>query len=111
MNPEFSLSPSASKRIAYLIEKRNDPDIKLRISVEGGGCSGFQYKYNFVSDATTDEDLYIEQDKAKVIIDLVSLDLIKGSMLDFNEDLNGSYFQMKNPIAASGCGCGNSFSV
>mgnify|MGYP006449685805 CR=1 FL=1 len=111
MNPEFSLSPSASKRIAYLIDKRNDPNIKLRISVEGGGCSGFQYKYNFVSDKVTDEDLYIEQDNAKVIIDLISLDLIKGSMLDFNEDLNGSYFQMKNPIAASGCGCGNSFSV
>lgn len=108
---DFSLSTNASKRIAFLISKRNDPQIKLRISIEGGGCSGFKYNYNFVTDNATKEDLYIEQDGAKVLIDLVSLELIKGSILDFTEDLNGSYFQMKNPIAASGCGCGNSFSI
>jgi len=108
---DFSLSPSAIKRISFLIEKRNDLNIKLRISVEGGGCSGFQYRYNFVTDIATIDDLYIEQDGAKILIDLISLELIKGSFLDFTEDLNGAFFQMKNPIAASGCGCGNSFSV
>ena len=108
---DFSLSPSACKRIAYLIAKRDNPQIKLRISVEGGGCSGFQYRYNFVEDRISSDDLYIEQDGAKVLIDLTSLELVKGSMLDFSEDLNGAYFQMKNPIAASGCGCGNSFSI
>lgn len=108
---DFALSASAIKRISFLIEKRNDPNIKLRISVEGGGCSGFQYRYNFVTDQTTTDDLYIEQDGAKILIDLVSLELIRGSMLDFTEDLNGAFFQIKNPIAASGCGCGNSFSV
>ena len=108
---DFSLSPSACKRIAYLIAKRDNPQIKLRISVEGGGCSGFQYRYNFVEDSISSDDLYIEQDGAKVLIDLTSLELVKGSMLDFSEDLNGAYFQMKNPIAASGCGCGNSFSI
>jgi len=108
---DFSLSASACKRIAFLIAKRDDPQVKLRIAVEGGGCSGFQYRYNFVTDQATSEDLYIEQDGAKILIDLTSLELVKGSILDFTEDLNGSYFQMKNPIAASGCGCGNSFSV
>lgn len=108
---DFSLSTSAAKRIAFLIAKRNDSEIKLRIIVEGGGCAGFQYKYNFVKDAITEDDLFIEQDGAKVLIDNISLELIKGSMLDFTEDLSGSYFKMKNPLAASGCGCGNSFSV
>ncbi len=108
---DFSLSDNACKRIAFLIKKRNDPQIKLRISIEGGGCSGFQYRYNFVSEEATKDDLYLEKDGAKVLIDLTSLELAKGSTLDFKEDLNGSYFQIKNPIAASGCGCGNSFSI
>ena len=108
---EFLISPSACKRIAFLIAKRNDANIKLRISVEGGGCSGFQYRYNFVTDQITSDDLYIEQDGARVLIDLTSLQLIKNGALDFTEDLNGAYFQIKNPIAVNGCGCGNSFSV
>ena len=107
----FFLSQSASKRISFLISKRDNNEVKLRISVEGGGCSGFQYKYEFVTDKVSDNDLYIEQDGARVLIDSVSLELVKGSTLDFNEDLNGSFFQIKNPVAASGCGCGNSFSV
>ena len=108
---DFSLSPSACKRIAFLIAKRNDPAMKLRISIEGGGCSGFQYRYNFVNEEVAADDLYIEQDGAKVLIDQTSLELVRGSILDFTEDLNGAYFKVKNPIAASGCGCGNSFSV
>jgi iron-sulfur cluster insertion protein len=113
MNQEniFTLSESAIRRISFLINKKNDPSIKLRILVEGGGCSGFQYRYEFVNDDITAEDLYIEENGAKVIIDYVSLELIKGSCLDFLEDLAGSHFQIKNPIAKSGCGCGNSFSI
>jgi iron-sulfur cluster insertion protein len=111
MSSDFFLSDSACKRVAFLIAKRDDPSVKLRISVEGGGCSGFQYRYNFVSDSISPDDLYIEQGGAKVLIDLTSLELIKGSILDFTEDLNGAFFQIKNPMAASGCGCGNSFSV
>lgn len=107
----FELSESACKRIAFLIKKRNNPLIKLRISVEGGGCSGFQYNYNFVEDEVSSDDLYIERNGAKVIIDKTSLELLKGSHLEFHEDLNGSFFQIRNPIAASGCGCGNSFSI
>lgn len=110
VSQDFFLSDSASKRVAFLIAKRNDPKIKLRISVEGGGCAGFQYRYDFVTDEIAD-DLYIENDGAKVLIDKISLELIKGSQLDYQEDLNGSFFQIKNPNAASGCGCGTSFSI
>lgn len=107
----FQLSQSACKRIVFLTNKRNNPAVKLRISVEGGGCSGFQYNYNFVEDAITQDDVYIEKEGAKVIIDKISLELIKGASLEFHEDLNGSFFQIKNPIATNGCGCGNSFSI
>lgn len=106
----FSISEAACKRISLLIAKRNDPNIKLRISVESGGCFGFQYQYVFVSDLVNVDDTYIEKDGAKVVIDSVSLNLIKGSSLEFQEDLNGAFFSIKNPQSLSGCGCGNSFS-
>ena len=111
MSLDFSMSESAIKRIAFLIAKRNDSSVKLRVSIESGGCSGFQYNYEFVLDTPTDDDLYIEESGAKIVIDKTSLDLVRGSILDYNEDLNGAFFQIKNPLAASGCGCGNSFSI
>ena len=108
---EFLLSSGACKRIAFLLDKKNDANIKLRVAVEGGGCSGFQYIYKFVDDAVSDDDVYIEQDGAKVIIDRASLEFVKGSVLEYTEELSGAYFHIKNPLAASGCGCGNSFSI
>lgn len=107
----FSLTNEASKRIAYLLTKKNNPDIKLRISVEGGGCSGFQYKYEFVTDSPSSGDLFIEEMGVRIMVDSTSLEFIKNSVLHYHEDLSGSYFEMKNPNAASGCGCGNSFSI
>lgn len=107
----FTLSDSACARISFLIKKRNNPQVKLRISVEGGGCSGFQYNYNLVEDNPSDDDIFIIKNDAKVLIDKTSLEFLKGAYLDYHEDLNGSFFQIKNPIAASGCGCGNSFSI
>ena len=82
----------------------------LRISVSGGGCSGFQYGFTF-DDAHNDGDLVIERDGAVVVIDDVSLDLLTGSEIDFVEDLVGSSFAIRNPQAKSSCGCGNSFAV
>ncbi len=111
MSEDFSLSPSAAERIAFLIAKRNNPEIKLRVSIESGGCSGFQYRYEFVTDSIGEEDLYLEQDGARMLIDKTSLELVRGSILDYSEDLSGAYFKIKNPLAASGCGCGNSFSI
>jgi iron-sulfur cluster insertion protein len=111
MSQDFSMTESAMKRISFLIAKRDDSSVKLRVSIESGGCSGFQYHYEFVNDEVTKDDLYIEKNGAKLIIDSTSLDIVRGSILDYNEDLNGAYFQIKNPLAASGCGCGNSFNI
>lgn len=108
---DFSLSSSASKRISFLLDKKIDKKFKLRISVEGGGCAGFQYNYVFVLDQPTKDDIFIEDNGARVLIDKISLELIKGSILDYKENLAGSYFHIKNPHASSSCGCGNSFST
>jgi iron-sulfur cluster insertion protein len=82
----------------------------LRITVSGGGCSGFQYGFS-LDDQKNDDDRLFERDGVTVVIDEVSLDLLKGSEVDFVEDLIGSYFAIKNPNATSTCGCGSSFSV
>lgn len=106
----ISLSDNAAKRINYLTSKEEDRDKKLRISVIGGGCSGFQYKYEFINKIEKD-DTVIENSGAIVVIDEVSAELIKGSELDYIETLGFEHFQIKNPQAASRCGCGNSFSI
>jgi iron-sulfur cluster insertion protein len=82
----------------------------LRITVSGGGCSGFQYGFS-LDDQKNDDDRLFERDGVTVVIDEVSLDLLKGSEVDFVEDLIGSYFAIKNPNASSTCGCGSSFSI
>lgn len=103
------LTDSAARRIAYLASREQQPSM-LRVAVLGGGCSGFQYTFNF-DDARTDDDLVITRDGAVVVIDSTSLDLLRGSQIDFVEDMVGSAFAIKNPNASSSCGCGNSFSV
>jgi len=106
---QISLTASAARRIAKVLEK--DPGkIALRISVEGGGCSGFSYRFNLV-DTQTADDLAITRDGATVLIDSVSLPFMDGSEIDFVDDLMGQSFQIKNPNATSSCGCGTSFSV
>ena len=82
----------------------------LRVSVEGGGCSGFQYKFDF-ADAPEDDDTILERDGARVLIDSVSLEFLEGSEIDYARELIGSAFKIKNPNAVAACGCGTSFSV
>ena len=106
---QFSVSPSAAKRITLLASREAKP-VMMRVAVLGGGCSGFQYNFSF-EDAQQDDDLVIERDGAAVLVDSPSLELLKGSELDYVEEMVGSSFQVKNPNAASSCGCGNSFSV
>lgn len=110
--PENSLeiTPSAQRRIAVLLTKEK-PGSYLRISVEGGGCSGFQYKFDFTDEATSDEDNAFGEDSAKVVIDTTSLGFIKGSVVDYVVTLGNAEFQITNPNATAKCGCGNSFSV
>ncbi len=106
----FSISDNAAKRIAALVEMEEKPGMRLRVAVSGGGCSGFQYGFS-LDDGRNDDDLLYEKNGIEVVIDEVSLDFLKGSELDFKEDLIGSYFAMTNPNATSTCGCGTSFAV
>ncbi len=108
--PPVQVTDSAARRIATLMGREGNPDIFLRVAVLGGGCSGFQYTFNF-DDARTDDDMVIAKDGAVVVIDSTSMDLLRGSQIDFVEDMVGSAFAIKNPNATSSCGCGNSFSI
>ena len=106
---QFSVTTNAAKRIAFLASKEAKP-VMMRVAVLGGGCSGFQYNFSF-EEARNDDDLLIERDGAAVLVDATSLDLLRGSELDYVEEMVGSSFQVRNPNATSSCGCGNSFSV
>jgi iron-sulfur cluster assembly accessory protein len=107
--PQISLTPGAAKRVAWIAERQRKPAI-LRLAVDGGGCAGFTYKFELADQAET-EDAVAETAGVRLVVDPVSLDLVKGSAVDFVEDLGGAAFKVTNPNAQSGCGCGSSFSV
>lgn len=104
-----TLAPSAAARVAAIAAKQAKPAI-LRLSVDGGGCSGFQYRFG-LADAPDADDSIAETDGVKLVVDPISLDLVAGAMVEYVESLGGSAFRVTNPQAASGCGCGASFSV
>jgi iron-sulfur cluster assembly accessory protein len=106
---DIALSPSAASRVAAIAARQGKPPI-LRLSVEGGGCAGFQYRFGLAEDLAED-DVSVAQDGVTLVVDPMSLDLVRGSTVDFVESLGGAAFQVTNPNAASGCGCGTSFSV
>jgi iron-sulfur cluster assembly accessory protein len=105
-----TLSASAVRRIAKILAAE-PAGTALRVSVEGGGCSGFQYRYDLVRDPPGAEDVVLARDGATVLIDTISLDYMGGSEIDFVDDLIGQSFQIKNPHAVASCGCGTSFST
>ncbi len=105
----ISLSESAAARVKWIADRQNKPAL-LRLAVEGGGCSGFQYRFG-LAEAVESDDLVTERNGVKLLVDSMSLDLIEGSEVDFVESLGGSAFRVTNPLAAAGCGCGASFSV
>ena len=106
---DISLTPNAAKRVAWIADRQSKPAI-LRLAVDGGGCAGFTYKFE-LADAPDDEDTVAETDGVRLVVDPISLDMLRGSAVDFVEDLNGAAFKVLNPNAQSGCGCGSSFSV
>jgi iron-sulfur cluster assembly accessory protein len=106
---DIDLTPSAAARVAAIAAKQGKPAI-LRLSVEGGGCSGFQYRFG-LADTVEPEDLSVERDGVTLVVDDVSIDLVRGSAVDFVSDLGGQAFKVTNPNATAGCGCGTSFSV
>ena len=107
--PAITLTTSAAKRVAAIATRQAKPAI-LRLSVDGGGCAGFTYKFD-LAEAPDAEDMVTETDGVRLVVDAISLDLLRGSAVDFVEDLGGASFKVTNPNAASGCGCGSSFSV
>lgn len=109
MADTLTLTPAAAKRVRWIADKQTRPAI-LRLSVEGGGCSGFQYKFDLAETAEGD-DMVSETDGVKLVVDPVSLDLVGGSVVDFVESLGGAAFRVENPNAAAGCGCGSSFGI
>ena len=104
----FSISDSASKRIAFLLEAEQKPF--FRVAVDGGGCSGFQYKFDFDTDKT-DDDLVFSTKGITVLVDDMSISFLEHAELDYVEELVGSYFVVNNPNATANCGCGTSFSI
>ncbi len=107
--PRVSVTERAARRIAEIME--TEPTARaLRVSVEGGGCSGFQYKFDLVADREAD-DLVIEREGAVVVIDEMSVGYMEGSEIDFVDELIGASFKIQNPNATAACGCGTSFSI
>ncbi len=106
---KVSVSERAARRICEIVASE-PPGTMLRVSVEGGGCSGFQYKFDLVRERAED-DLVIERDGAVVVVDPVSVMYMEGSVIDFVDDLIGASFQIQNPNATASCGCGTSFSI
>lgn len=107
--PSVVVTAPAARQIAEIVASE-PAGTMLRVAVEGGGCSGFQYRYDLTREAAP-EDIVIERDGAKVLIDPVSLEYLSGSEIDFVDDLIGASFQIRNPQATSSCGCGTSFSL
>jgi iron-sulfur cluster assembly accessory protein len=107
--PDIILTESAAKRVAWIAERQSKPAI-LRLAVDGGGCAGFTYKFELADRAESDDAVAVTGG-VTLVVDPTSLELVKGSAVDFVEDLAGAAFRVTNPKAASGCGCGSSFSV
>ena len=108
--PGLSLTAQAAAQVASLQHAQGNDRLMLRVTVSGGGCSGFQYGFS-LDDTIRDDDLTFERDGVKVIVDDVSLDLLGGAEIDFVDEMIGSSFQIRNPNASSSCGCGTSFAV
>lgn len=105
----LTLTEAAATRVGLIAEKQGKPAI-LRLSVEGGGCSGFQYRFD-LDDAPEADDAVSETGGVKLVVDPVSLDLVAGATVDYVESLGGAAFRVENPNAAAGCGCGSSFGI
>jgi len=109
-SPQMSVTAAAAKKVARLIEEEGNLDLKLRVFVTGGGCSGFEYGFTFDEDVEED-DTAIEESGVVLLVDALSYQYLIGSQIDYNENLQGARFVVVNPNASSTCGCGNSFSV
>lgn len=106
----LEFTPAAAKRVKYLLEDEDNQELKLRVYITGGGCSGFQYGFTF-DDKMNDGDMTLEKDGARMVVDPMSLQYLVGGRVDFTEGLEGSRFLVDNPNATATCGCGSSFNI
>jgi iron-sulfur cluster insertion protein len=107
---QITVTDSAVNKISDLLAEENNPDLKLRTFVQGGGCSGFQYGFTF-DEKQNDDDFVIEKNGTTILVDAMSMQYLVGAVIDYKEDLSGSQFSIQNPAAQSTCGCGSSFSI
>ena len=106
----LQVTPAAVTKVKALVEEEENPDLKLRVFVTGGGCSGFQYGFTFDDDMAED-DTVVEIEGVRVLVDALSIQYLQGSVVDYEEGLQGSRFSINNPNAKTTCGCGESFSI
>jgi iron-sulfur cluster assembly accessory protein len=106
---DIALTPAAAARVAAIAARQGKPPI-LRLAVEGGGCAGFSYRFG-LADVAEDGDLAADYDGVTLVVDEMTHDLVRGGAVDFVDNLGGAHFEVKNPNAQSGCGCGSSFSI
>ncbi|NKB61929.1 MAG: iron-sulfur cluster insertion protein ErpA [Gammaproteobacteria bacterium] len=110
MQTDLKISDGAVTRVQQLLSTKDNPDLMLRVFIQGGGCSGFQYGFEF-DDAAAEDDISIEQKGIRVLVDMLSLQYLDGAEIDYKDDLLGSRFLVNNPNASTTCGCGSSFSI
>ena len=110
MQTDLTISEGAVKRVNELLATKENPDLKLRVFIRGGGCSGFQYGFQFDAEAQED-DVAIAKDGVEVLVDMLSLQYLSGAEIDYQDDLLGSRFLVNNPNASTTCGCGSSFAI
>ncbi|MFQ6024294.1 MAG: iron-sulfur cluster insertion protein ErpA [Acidiferrobacterales bacterium] len=110
MPTPLNVTDSAAKKVKELLEQEDNPELKLRIFIQGGGCSGFQYGFTF-DENTNEDDTRVEKDGVTVLIDPMSFQYLMGAEIDYQEGIQGAQFVLKNPNASTTCGCGSSFSV
>ena len=110
MQTLVTMTPNAVKKITALLAEENNPALNLRIFVQGGGCSGFQYGFTF-DESVNEDDFSLDIDGARLLVDSLSSQYLQGAEIDYTESLAGSQFAIKNPNAQTSCGCGSSFSV
>ena len=109
-SPQMSVTAAAADKVARLIEEEGNRDLKLRVFVTGGGCSGFEYGFTFDEDSEEDDTTF-HNSGVDLVVDSLSYQYLVGSVVDYREDLQGSRFVVDNPNAETTCGCGNSFSI
>ena len=107
----ITITDSAVAKIKEILAEENDPNLKVRMFVQGGGCSGFQYGFTLDDQGAQEEDFVIERDGIELLVDAMSSQYVQGAEVDYTESVTGSQFAIRNPNAQTTCGCGSSFSV